>query len=59
MRVNGKSILDMATLAAECGAVLDMEASGPDDEAALAALADLVAAGFEMAEEDYRRLPGS
>ena len=27
--VNGKSILDLATLAAECGAVLCIEASGP------------------------------
>ncbi len=59
-RVNGKSILDMATLAAEVGALLDLEASGPDAEPALAALAELVAAGFHMTEEDYRKptLPG-
>jgi phosphocarrier protein len=55
IKANGKSILDMATLAAECGATLDLEASGPDAEAALSALADLVAAGFHMTEEDYRR----
>ena len=55
--VNGKSILDMTTLAAECGTMLDLEASGPDAEEALVALADLVAAGFHMTEEDYRQ-PG-
>jgi phosphocarrier protein len=51
---NGKSILDMACLAAECGATLDLEARGPDAEEALSALADLVAAGFHMTDEDYR-----
>jgi phosphocarrier protein HPr len=52
-RVNGKSILDMTTLAAECGTTLDLEARGPDAREALDALADLVAAGFHMTEEDY------
>src|SRR4051812_12363897 len=56
-RVNGKSILAMTTLAAECGTMLDLEARGPDAEEALAALADLVAAGFHMTDEDYRQ-PG-
>ncbi|MEJ7638657.1 MAG: HPr family phosphocarrier protein [Singulisphaera sp.] len=51
--VNGKSILDMVGLAAECGTTLDLEARGPDAEAALDALADLVAAGFHMTGEDY------
>jgi phosphocarrier protein HPr len=54
-RANGKSILDMTSLAAECGATLDLEARGPDAEEALAAVAELVAAGFHMTEEDYRR----
>ena len=54
-RVSGKSILNMTTLAAECGTTLDLEARGPDAEEALAALADLVAAGFHMVEEDYRQ----
>ena len=45
----------MATLAAECGATLDLEARGSDAEVALSALAELVAAGFHMTEEDYRR----
>ena len=52
-QVNGKSIIDMVSLAAECGTTLDLEARGPDAEAALDALADLVAAGFHMTDEDY------
>lgn len=51
--VNGKSILDMVGLAAECGTALDLEARGPDAEAALDALAGLVADGFHMTGEDY------
>ena len=52
-KVNGKSLLEMMGLAAECGTSLDLEAEGPDAEAALADLADLVAAGFHMTDEDY------
>ena len=44
--INGKSILDLTTLAAECGTRLEIEARGPDAEAAVTALADLVAARF-------------
>jgi len=44
--VDGKSILDLAMLAAECGTCLELEARGPDAEAALAALAELFAARF-------------
>ena len=43
---NGKSILDLTTLAAECGTRLELEARGPDAEAAVEALADLVSAQF-------------
>jgi phosphocarrier protein HPr len=43
---NGKSILDLTTLAAECGTRLELEARGPDAEAAVEALADLVSAKF-------------
>ncbi|WP_145279581.1 HPr family phosphocarrier protein [Tautonia plasticadhaerens] len=43
---DGKSILDLATLAAGCGTRLNLEARGPDAEAALAALAGLVSARF-------------
>jgi phosphocarrier protein HPr len=53
IQVNGKSLLDMTGLAAECGTELDLEAQGPDADEALAALADLVAAGFHMTDEDY------
>jgi phosphocarrier protein len=53
VRVNGKSILDMTTLAAECGATLMLEARGSDAEEALSALAALVAAGFHMEDESH------
>ena len=44
--VNGKSILGMMTLAAECGSSIRIKADGEDAEQAMAALLDLVAAGF-------------
>jgi phosphocarrier protein len=43
---NGKSILDLTTLAAECGTRLDLEARGPDAAQAIEALAELVSAQF-------------
>ncbi len=43
---NGKSILDLATLAAGCGCRLELEANGPDAEVALAALSGLIEARF-------------
>jgi len=43
---NGKSILDLTTLAAECGTRLELEARGPDALAAVEALARLVSARF-------------
>jgi phosphocarrier protein HPr len=57
VQANGKSILDMACLAAECGTTLDLEALGPDAEECLDVLAGLVAAGFHMTDEDYRQPP--
>jgi phosphocarrier protein len=50
-KANGKSMLEMTMLAAECGSTIEIEASGPDAEQALNALAALVAAGFHMEEE--------
>jgi phosphotransferase system HPr (HPr) family protein len=50
--INGKSILDLTTLAAECGAELILEARGPDAEAAVAALAELVLSRFDDDEDD-------
>ena len=47
---NGKSILDLTSLAAECGTLLDLEARGPDAVAAVDALADLVSARFHEDE---------
>ena len=47
IRVNGKSIMGVLMLAAECGSSLSIETDGSDADAALAALSDLVARGFE------------
>ena len=46
LEVNGKSIMGMMMLAAECGSSLAIRAEGEDAEAALDALRALVAAGF-------------
>lgn len=44
--VNGKSIMGVMMLAAECGSSIIIRANGPDAEQAVQALADLVASGF-------------
>jgi phosphocarrier protein HPr len=49
--VNGKSMLDFMTLAAECGTLLDLEARGPDASEAVDALAGLVLARFHEIED--------
>jgi phosphocarrier protein len=46
LEVNGKSIMGMMMLAAECGSSLAIRTEGEDAEAALEALQALVAAGF-------------
>jgi phosphotransferase system HPr (HPr) family protein len=46
-RVDGKSILAILTLAAVEGTPLQLEATGPDAQAALDALAALVSRGFD------------
>jgi phosphocarrier protein len=56
---NGRSILDLASLAAECGARLELEATGPDAEAALAALAELIEAEFNEDEFGEEKPPGA
>src|SRR3954465_7342919 len=48
---NGKSILDLTSVAAECGTRLDLEARGPDAESAVEALAALIAARFYEDDE--------
>jgi phosphocarrier protein len=54
LEVNGKSIMGMMMLAAECGSSLHIRADGDDATEALAALAALVATGFgeEMGCQD-------
>jgi len=46
LEVNGKSIMGVMMLAAEQGAKITLRADGPDEEAALDALAALIAAKF-------------
>ena len=41
---NGRSILDLLSLAAECGVRLELEVSGPDANEAAAALCELIEA---------------
>ena len=48
---NGKSILELTSLAAECGTLLELEARGPDAAAAVESLADLVSARFHEDED--------
>ena len=54
LEVNGKSIMGMMMLAAECGSSLHIRADGEDADAALTALTALVATGFgeEMGCQD-------
>lgn len=46
LEVNGKSIMGVMMLAAECGSAIILRATGPDAEEAVDALAKLVAAKF-------------
>ncbi len=48
--VNGKSIMQLMMLAAAQGAELEISTEGPDEDAALAALAELVADRFGEGE---------
>lgn len=48
MVVNGKSIMGVMTLAAECGSKLTIRAEGQDAEQALVALVALVENGFSQ-----------
>ena len=49
-RVNAKSIMGVMMLAAAKGATIVIEADGPDEEAAMTAITELVAARFDEAE---------
>ena len=46
VEVNGKSIMGVMMLAAECGSSITIRAKGPDAQKAAEALVDLVATGF-------------
>ena len=46
MEVNGKSIMGVMMLAAECGSAIDLRADGGDADAAIDALAMLIANKF-------------
>jgi phosphocarrier protein HPr len=47
--MDGKSIMGLLLLAASQGSVITISADGPDEQEALAALADLVGRGFTEA----------
>jgi len=51
---NGKSILDLLTLAAQSGSRLEIEASGADAREAIAALQELIEARLQECEEPAR-----
>ncbi|MEO0263484.1 MAG: HPr family phosphocarrier protein [candidate division WOR-3 bacterium] len=46
MVVNGKSIMSLLMLVAECGSTLIIKAEGPDEDEAIEALVSLVKDGF-------------
>ena len=46
--MDGKSIMGLLLLGAAQGSVITLSADGPDEQAALAALAGLVGRGFEQ-----------
>jgi phosphocarrier protein len=46
LAVNGKSIMGVMMLAAECGSSIMVRADGPDAEQAVEAITQLVAGGF-------------
>ena len=53
LRINGKSIMGVMMLAAECGSTLKLRAVGDDADEALEALATLVSERFGETESDY------
>lgn len=44
--VNGKSIMGVMMLAAECGSTIIVRTNGADAESAMTAIVDLIATGF-------------
>jgi phosphocarrier protein len=54
---NGRSILDLLSLAAGCGARLELEVTGPDANDAAVALCELIKRRFHEAEHVRDKLP--
>ncbi len=50
---DGRSILSLLSLAAECGTILALEAEGSDAEDAVAALADLITSSSHDSENQF------
>lgn len=50
-KINGKSILGVLTLAAECGAKLELECSGEDEKIALQRIVELFERNFTDTKE--------
>jgi phosphocarrier protein HPr len=46
LEVNGKSIMGVMMLAAECGSEVTLRATGPDESAAVEAIAKLISSKF-------------
>jgi phosphocarrier protein len=46
LEVNGKSIMGVMMLAAECGSTIVLRAKGPDEDGAVDAIASLIAGKF-------------
>lgn len=49
LEVNGKSVMGLMLLAAECGARLKIRADGPDEARVIGAITDLFARKFDEA----------
>lgn len=49
-RVNGKSIMGVMMLAAAKDSLIELEAEGPDEEAAITAIVELINKRFDEAE---------
>jgi len=59
LAANGKSILDLLCLAAQCGDHLELEVSGPEAEDAASALCELMQARFHEAAHVRDEAPRS
>ncbi|MCC7085787.1 MAG: HPr family phosphocarrier protein [Pirellulales bacterium] len=57
-RVDGRSILDLLTMAIEQGSEVRIEAIGPDAEEAATALAELIASDFADDEQEPKQTQG-